>query len=87
MEELLGALRPSAVVTLLAALGPLLIVATHGWGERLPYATLVAALALAAVGWAIGLWLTRHPLLDELRRAGSAGLKRLPGRRGSVTAN
>ena len=74
ISELLAALRPSAVVTLLCALGPLLIVATRRWGEHLPFGTLMAALALALVGWTVGLWLTKHPLLEELRRAGSAGL-------------
>ncbi len=87
LAELFGALRPSAVLTLLSALGPLLIVAPRGWGEHLPFGTLMAALVLAVMGWAAGLWLTKHPLLDELRRAGSAGLKRLPGRRSSATAN
>jgi O-antigen/teichoic acid export membrane protein len=87
LAELLSALRASAVVTLLAALGPLLIVATHGWGVALTLGTMAAALVLGGVGWAGGLWLTQHPLLDELQRAMAAGLKRLPGRRGSATAN
>jgi O-antigen/teichoic acid export membrane protein len=87
IPELLSALRPSAIVTLLSALGPLLIVATHGWGEHLHIATLAAALVLAGIGWGGGMWLTKHPLLDELRHAGAAGMKRLAGRRGSATAN
>ena len=86
LAELFSALLPSAVVMLLTALGPLLIVATHGWGEHLPFSTLMAALVLAGISWVGGLWLTNHPLLDELRRAGSAGLKRLPGRRSPATA-
>lgn len=87
LGELVAALRPSAVVALLSALGPLLIVATHGWGAPLPLATMAAALGLAGIGWASGLWVTGHPLLDEIQRALGAGLKRLPGRRSSVTAN
>ena len=87
LAELFAALRPSAVVTLLSALGPLLIVTTHGWGAPLSLATMVAALGLAALGWVGGLWFTGHPLLDEIQRALGAGLKRLPGRRGSVTGN
>ena len=74
-SELRSALRPSAVVTLLSALGPLSIMAMQGWGERLPLATFLAALGLAAVGWAAGLWLTKHPLAAELWRAAAAGLQ------------
>ena len=84
--ELLSALRPSAVVTLFTALGPLLIVAVNGWGEHLAVATLLTALLVAAVGWASGLWLTSHPLLSEFGRAGAAGIKWLPRRRSPVTA-
>lgn len=75
IAELLSALRPSAVVTLLSALGPLVIVITHAWGEQLPLAMFSTALALAGAGWAAGLWLTKHPLADELWRAGEVGLR------------
>jgi len=74
IAELLAALRPSAVTTLLTTLGPLWIVAAHGWGEHFSLAMLLAALGLAGMGWTTGLWLTSHPLLDELRRAAAAGL-------------
>ena len=82
LAELATALRPSAIVTAFSAMGPLLILATHGGlGVPLPFGTLAAAIGLAAAGWACGLWLTEHPLLNEIRRAGAAGLTRLPRRR------
>ena len=87
IAELLTVLRPSAIVTGLCALGPLLIVATHGWGEYLPIVTLMAAFLLAAIGWVGGLWFTEHPLWEELRRAGAAGLRRLPRRGSSAAVN
>lgn len=85
--ELVAALRPSAVVALFSALGPLLMVVTHGWGVYLPPLTLAAAIVLAGIGWAVGLWATGHPLLEELRRAAAAAFKGLLGRGGSATAN
>ena len=67
-RELALALRKSAVVTALSALGPSSVVALSGshFDLSLP-ATFVAAL-LAAAGWLVGALVTRHPVLLELRR-------------------
>jgi hypothetical protein len=35
-------------------------------------AATLAAVAMAALGWLAGVWLTRHPLADEIRNAGDA---------------
>ncbi len=87
VAELLSALRPSAIVTLTSAIGPLFVMETHGWNPSLPIGATSVALILAAFGWAVGLRLTGHPLWDEIRHAAAAGAKRLPGRRNSATAN
>jgi O-antigen/teichoic acid export membrane protein len=80
LAELVSALRPSAVVTGFSALGPLLFIAMYGWGAALPIGTLGSASLLSAIGWAVGLRITGHPLFEEMQRAITAGMKHLPGR-------
>jgi O-antigen/teichoic acid export membrane protein len=67
-SEIAMAVRGSAVVAGTTALGPLVIaiLATPKFELALP-AALVAALA-GGVGWILGLLLTRHPLLAEIKR-------------------
>jgi O-antigen/teichoic acid export membrane protein len=65
--ELGAVLRRSAVVTACSAAGPLALVAAAGFRFDLSIGMAVLAGALGAAGWLVGLRLTRHPLLDELR--------------------
>ncbi|HRK17854.1 MAG TPA: oligosaccharide flippase family protein [Hyphomicrobiaceae bacterium] len=72
--DLLHALRKPLFVTLATAIGPLLFVISNGL--QLSVEKGLAAGLAAAVGWICGLFLTRHPLAEEITRATSA-VKRL----------
>jgi O-antigen/teichoic acid export membrane protein len=67
--EILLTLRKSAVVTLICALGPALMIAAFGFRFDLSIAAGIGAGFLAVTGWLIGLWMTNHPFLEELSRA------------------
>ncbi len=74
----------SAVVAVASAAGPVAMVVGAGGDAGMPLAAAVAAGALSAAGWIGGLWLTRHPLLQEILRAMGAlrrriGVKLAPG--------
>ncbi len=79
LSDLFVATRKSLVVTVLCAAGPALIVFAQG-GPDLETATAVLALALAGLGWLVGLKLTHHPLLDEILRFEGAVRDRLKTR-------
>jgi hypothetical protein len=55
------------MLSVLSAAGPLVIVIRSGADMSIGPA--IVAVILCAVGWLGGLWITRHPLLDELFRA------------------
>ena len=65
--ELAASMRKSAMLSALSAAGPLVIVIRSGADMSIGPA--IVAVILCAVGWLGGLWITRHPLLDELFRA------------------
>ncbi len=79
LSDLFVATRKSLLVTVLCAAGPALIVFAQG-GPDLETATTVLALALAGLGWLVGLKLTHHPLLDEILRFEGAVRDRLKTR-------
>jgi O-antigen/teichoic acid export membrane protein len=62
--EVARAVWKSAVVSAFCLLGPLAIIALNGF--QMPLADAIDACLLSALGWAVGLWLTRHPFLAEL---------------------
>ena len=64
--ELASAVARSAAVTLSCAAGPLAVIAAVGWRQTLSVPLAIAAGVLAGVGWIVGLWMTRHPLLQEM---------------------
>jgi len=66
------ALGRSAIVSAAAAAGPTWLTITRGPGEDMSLALAMAAGVLASVGWLGGLWLTGHPLANEIRRAARA---------------
>jgi hypothetical protein len=72
------------LVAVLAVAGPVLVIALSGWEMNLSLASTGAAVALAAIGWLTGLWLTDHPIYEELRRAIHSGRRRLGWERRSA---
>ncbi len=62
----------SAIIALCSAVGPLLIVALTGFRFDLSILLSLLAASTAALGWLVGIWLTNHPVLYELRVAGDA---------------
>jgi O-antigen/teichoic acid export membrane protein len=71
-SELVAALWKSAVIAACSAAGPIVIAAGRGMHLDMSGAATLAAVAMAALGWLAGVWLTRHPLADEIRNAGDA---------------
>jgi O-antigen/teichoic acid export membrane protein len=69
--ELASAITRSAAATLSCAAGPVGVMAAVGWQETLSIPLAIVAGALAGVGWIVGLWLTRHPLLQEMMWLGA----------------
>jgi O-antigen/teichoic acid export membrane protein len=68
--EIAASLKRSSVVALFSALGPLAAVAAAGLNLSLAQAAVAGI--LAALGWLIGVLVTRHPLLEEMAKAGLA---------------
>jgi hypothetical protein len=77
----------SAVATLTCAAGPVAVMVAAGWQEALSIPLAIMAGALAGLGWIAGLWLTGHPLLQEMMWLGAKLRSRIvlkPARPGSV---
>jgi O-antigen/teichoic acid export membrane protein len=74
--ELVGALRKSAIATIFSAVGPAAVLMTRTQGTDMSVETLSAVVMSSGAGWVVGLWLSRHPLFQELSRAyaSTAGL-------------
>jgi O-antigen/teichoic acid export membrane protein len=72
-HELAGSLTKSALTSLASAVGPALVVLRYGGGADMPIEMTAVAVILCGGGWVGGLWLTGHPLFQELRRARDAG--------------
>lgn len=66
--EIFLALRLSTIVTLCCAAGPLAVIAGLDFRFDLSIVEGIGLGALAGLGWLAGLWLTKHPLLDEVYR-------------------
>jgi O-antigen/teichoic acid export membrane protein len=69
--ELAASTARSAVATLTCAAGPAAVAAATGWQEALSIPLAIVAGVLAGVGWIAGLWLTGHPLLQEMMQIGA----------------
>jgi O-antigen/teichoic acid export membrane protein len=65
-RDFFGALGKSAVVTAFAGAGPLAVIALAGFNFQLSIMEGVAAGAVAGLGWLTGIWLTDHPLRQEI---------------------
>lgn len=69
--SLAAAVKKSALCALASAAGPIAVGIHDGWPDHVSVGMGTGALALSGTGWLFGLWLTRHPLLEEFRRAGA----------------
>ena len=69
--ELAAALKQSAVVAACSILGPLVIIAMTAFDFELGALSSGLALLSAALGWGLGIWMSRHPILDEIGREGA----------------
>ena len=75
-SELWLAMRRSSAVALLSIVGPLLVAIAYGWNADMSFTGAIIAIFLAACGWLGGIWLTGHPLFEELLRARTLALSR-----------
>ena len=64
--EIAGSLWRSAIVALITAAGPALVIMLSGSGFQLPIRIAIVAIVLAGIFWLAALWLTRHPLREEI---------------------
>jgi O-antigen/teichoic acid export membrane protein len=69
--ELAATTARSVLATLACAVGPLAAMLAAGWPEEMSISLAIAAGALAGAGWVAGLWLTGHPLLQEMMWVGA----------------
>ncbi|WP_072393064.1 lipopolysaccharide biosynthesis protein [Hyphomicrobium sp. CS1GBMeth3] len=76
-EELWASLWRSGVVTLFSALGPAAVAIACGGTHQVTIAAGAIGLLTAPVGWLVGLYVARHPMLEEVRRAFDYVLARL----------
>jgi O-antigen/teichoic acid export membrane protein len=67
-KDMALALKSSAKVAICSSLGPLVIAVLSGFEFHVTSLLPLVAILLCGVGWLAGLWLTAHPLLDELTR-------------------
>jgi hypothetical protein len=67
-DEVGAALRKSAIVAACSAIFPVVVTLLELTFD-LSIGIALAAAVLSLVGWAGGLWLTQHPLLDEIIHA------------------
>jgi O-antigen/teichoic acid export membrane protein len=65
-QELIGAMQKSVIVTMGSAAGPLAVVALSGFDFDISIPKAFIAVVLSAIGWLGGLWITRHPLSNEI---------------------
>jgi len=75
--DLAYAVRNSAACAALSAVGPVIVALATRRLPDMPLAMAALATLLAACGWFGGLWLTRHPLLDEVIGVAAAARARL----------
>ena len=66
-RDLGASVARSAFVAACCAVGPLLIVAALGFNFDMTVVMTILAVVAAGAGWLLGLWLTSHPLIFNLR--------------------
>ena len=80
-NEIARAVQASLVVALGATLGPAAAVAAAGFRFDISIPAMLLALAGAAVGWALSLWMVGHPMFAELQGAAAMIRRTLVPRR------
>lgn len=68
--DLLDAVRKSAIVTVVSASGTMVSVTMNGFDFAVPLMGFIGAGGCGLAGWLLGLVVTRHPLLIQMRLAG-----------------
>jgi O-antigen/teichoic acid export membrane protein len=76
--EIVYALRKSAIVTVMSAAVPLATVISVGGVENVTIPEGIFAGCAAGLAWLLGIAVTRHPILGELERLISAGMRTVP---------
>ena len=80
--DLMAAVQKSIIVSLWSAAGPLTLVLISGGRPESSLALSALMGILAAAGWLIGIWTTRHPICIELENAREVLLRRILRLRG-----
>ena len=75
------ALRASAVVSVLSAAGPLLVLAHAGWNFNFAWGGVVVAGLLWLFGFIAGVFVSGHPLASEMERVRTAAMRSTIGAR------
>jgi O-antigen/teichoic acid export membrane protein len=68
-RELGSAVKRSAVLALVSAVGPAIVAISSGGTHEISIAGGILGFVLAAIGWFTGLRIARHPMFDEVARA------------------
>jgi protein-S-isoprenylcysteine O-methyltransferase Ste14 len=76
-SELWAAVRKSVFVTSLSATGPLCVLVAMRWRFEQPLWIQGLMVLLAGMGWLLGLWISKHPILAILREVTKVVRKRL----------
>jgi O-antigen/teichoic acid export membrane protein len=71
-RDLIRAAAPSAVTAACAAVGPLASVLVFGWTPASSVAPLALGVVMGALGFLIGMRVSRHPMQEEIHRVTSA---------------
>lgn len=85
-EELWASLWRSGIVTLMSAVGPAAVAIACSGTHNVSIAAGAIGLITAPIGWFAGLYFTRHPMLEEIRRAYAYVLARLSARAPDATS-
>jgi len=68
-EELWASVWRSGIVTVISAIGPAAVAMAWGGTHNISIAAGAIGLVTAPIGWLAGLYVARHPMLEEVRRA------------------
>jgi hypothetical protein len=85
-SELVAILCGSALVTLGAVVGPLAVLAAHGFRFNLSLSLALLASILSAIGWLTALLLTKHPFFEEIVKVAEFYMPRLLASKPGVAA-
>ncbi|WFU79154.1 oligosaccharide flippase family protein [Bradyrhizobium sp. CIAT3101] len=78
--DFFAALRKSALLSLISALGPFFLIHMKGGPDGLSIEAGLLGALLSLAGWSIGLVVTRHPLRRELVRGAKVVKRKIDGR-------